>query len=202
MRSSWIRTGPKSNDKSLEKKGKTTAKGHVKMEADRSSAPRGHGTKNGWQSPEAGRESWDRCSLQKKGVSRRNQRCHHFDFRLLVSRTMRGHISTTIVVICHGSPRNLTQVSRPTPLIFDCTCGYLFWLCENSEKSCVWFSLCAPRILHSAQTGVGAKRALEWSEWIQVQNNEAAGREKAILLWPLRSAQLMLRILEKKQKNL
>lgn len=48
------------------KEGETdTAKGHVQMKVDWSSASASHGTKDGWQSPEAGRASWDRFSLHK-----------------------------------------------------------------------------------------------------------------------------------------
>lgn len=65
----------------------------------------------------------------------------------------------------------------------------------DSEKSHVWFSLCPKDFVQCPHWNRGQANAR--TEWIQVKNNEAAGREQAILLWPVWSAQRTLHIWEK-----
>lgn len=61
--------------------------------------------------PEARREAWNRLFLT---ALRRHQTCHHLDFRLLASGTVRQYISivalTQFVVPCYKSPGDLYRV--------------------------------------------------------------------------------------------
>lgn len=121
MTSSWIKVGPKSNDKSLEKRTGNAHKAeaiHGRMEAEVSSViykPRNSRIARAMETRRImNRSPWE----PPEGSNPAD---------VLISDFCSQTEATQYVVICYYCPKNLIHVSHRTPLKYNCTLGCLFW---------------------------------------------------------------------------